>query len=416
MDDEIELMGDDEIELISDGEGLAVIGEPTAVERFLRRAGLWKASTELDLQRLAAPLGKGANLVRAASEIAASSGRYIKLTKESAQLVKEHGLMPTETPGVSHLMIGKPGSIKGWLQSDQTIGSKFTNPATLSGVAGLMAQVADQQAMAEISAYLKMIDVKLDEVSKKVDDQAVARMMGAGMTLQDALTVWEVTGCVTDDTWAKLAGTEAMTNESRGYALLQLNTIAGKFEAIAKTFKGERKAKTIEKLVVEVQDWLAVLARCSELQIMIDVFELDRMLAASPDELDRHRLALSTKRQKRLGNIEGCTKPLLERISAACDMANAKMIWNRTNALALVQSGNHVAAKVHGLHEILGIESVLQSYEERELGLAAKMGAQVIQSSKDKAPAVAKTAGGLFSFGVVAYAGYHKIQDRGSSS
>ena len=38
----------DEIELISDGDGVAVIGEPTAVERFLSSAGV--VSRDLELQ------------------------------------------------------------------------------------------------------------------------------------------------------------------------------------------------------------------------------------------------------------------------------------------------------------------------------------------------------------------------------
>ena len=41
---------DNEIQLISDGDGLAVIGNPTAVERFLASEGL--PSKDLGLQRL----------------------------------------------------------------------------------------------------------------------------------------------------------------------------------------------------------------------------------------------------------------------------------------------------------------------------------------------------------------------------
>lgn len=40
----------DEIELISDGDGLAVLGDPAAVERFLSSAGV--PSKEFGLQRL----------------------------------------------------------------------------------------------------------------------------------------------------------------------------------------------------------------------------------------------------------------------------------------------------------------------------------------------------------------------------
>jgi hypothetical protein len=41
---------DSEIQLISDGDGLAVIGDPTAVDEFLRSEGLWASSKKLDLR------------------------------------------------------------------------------------------------------------------------------------------------------------------------------------------------------------------------------------------------------------------------------------------------------------------------------------------------------------------------------
>ena len=103
---------DNEIQLISDGDGLAVIGDPTAVERFLRSAGQWSASKELDLRRLKPLLSIGSDVVHPVSEIAANSGHWVKLTEESARLVKEHGLMESKTLGESHLMVGRPGSIK----------------------------------------------------------------------------------------------------------------------------------------------------------------------------------------------------------------------------------------------------------------------------------------------------------------
>ena len=124
---------DNEIQLISDGDGLAVIGEPNAVETFLRAEGLCDVSKAFDLRRLRSLLGLGADIAQAASEIAANSSRWIKLTPESARLVKEHGLMESKEPGVTHLMIGVPGKVKNWLQTEQgSVGSLLTNPAALS--------------------------------------------------------------------------------------------------------------------------------------------------------------------------------------------------------------------------------------------------------------------------------------------
>lgn len=106
-----------EIEIVSDGEGLAVVGRAGAVERFLRSKGLWVDPTPLQAARLDSVLRLAADATETASEVAASSVRWVKLTEESAQLVGEHGLMDSKTPGISHVMIGVPGEIKSWLQA-----------------------------------------------------------------------------------------------------------------------------------------------------------------------------------------------------------------------------------------------------------------------------------------------------------
>ena len=79
-----------EIQLISDGDGLAVIGDPAAVERYLVEEGLMQTSV---------PLPKVTELFRHVSTgtqdvagIQQHSGRWIKMTKESAQLVSKKGL------------------------------------------------------------------------------------------------------------------------------------------------------------------------------------------------------------------------------------------------------------------------------------------------------------------------------------
>ncbi len=90
-----------EIELVTDGDCLAVIGDSSDVERFLLDQGLSTApSKELDVRRLSSFAGTGGTALRVGSEVAANSGRWVKLTAESAQAVKQYGLMATKkTPG-----------------------------------------------------------------------------------------------------------------------------------------------------------------------------------------------------------------------------------------------------------------------------------------------------------------------------
>lgn len=62
----------DEIELISDGDGLAVIGDPAAVERFLSSAGVPSKDLQLH-QKLGSALNAGSGVAQAGSQLAANS-------------------------------------------------------------------------------------------------------------------------------------------------------------------------------------------------------------------------------------------------------------------------------------------------------------------------------------------------------
>jgi len=351
---------DNDIQLISDGDGLAVIGNPTDVERFLVSEGL--SSKDLGLQRLKSVAGTGAVVAQAGSGIAAASGRWVKLTPESAQLVKKYGLMKSKTPGVSHAMVGKPGSIKSWLQISTKPGSLLTNPAVLAGAAGIMAQFAMQQTMDEITDYLARIDQKLDDVLRAQKDAVLARMIGVGFVIEEAMTIREKRGRVDEVTWSKVQGVPATIAETQAYALRQLDALAEKMER--KTKIGDLAA-TAKEAESTVREWLAVLARCFQLQDAIAVLELDRVLDASPEELDGHRLGLRVARQNRLEHISLSTERLVARMDAAAGMANAKVLLNPIESPAVVRSSNHVAAGVHDFHGRLGIESGRQSSEAR---------------------------------------------------
>ncbi len=356
---------DNELELISDGEGLAVIGNPTAVERFMASVGL---SSNAGSPRLGAVFSAGTSVAQAGSEIAANSGRWVKLTEESARKVKAFGLTPTKTPGVSHAMVGKPGDIKNWIQIVKSPASMVTNPAMLAGAAGIMAQIAMQQQMDEIADYLATIDAKLDAVLRAQANQVLARLDGVDLAVREAESVRDAVGRVSEVTWSKVQNSAQMINETEGYALRQLGDLANQIEEKNKIGDLAETAKAAE---AEVQKWLVVLARCFELHDAVGVLELDRVLDASPDELDRHRLGLKSARRDRLELISERTEELLARMNAAVGRANSKVLFNPKQSPAVVKSSNHVAAGVHEFHELLGIESGGESSEARRWREAA---------------------------------------------
>lgn len=376
---------DNEIQLISDGDGLAVIGDSTTVERFLASEGL--SSEDRGSRRLGAALSTGTAAAQAASTIADHSGRWVKLTGESAQKVKKYGLMESKTPGVSHAMVGQPGHIKSWLQIAKGPGPLAANPALLAGAAGIMAQVAMQQTMDEITDYLAMIDEKLDDVLRAQEDAVWADITGVGFDIQEAMTLREHGGRVNKITWSKVQATSATIARTQAYALRRLDALAEKLESKTKIGDLAKTAKVAES---KAQGWLAVLARCFQLQEAIAVLELDRVMDTAPDDLDGHRLGLKAARQKRLDTIARSTGGLLARMDAAADTANTKVLLHPTASPAVVQSRGRVAIAVADFHGRLGIESDREALEARRWVSAAtelrdkvlETGAEHVDASK----------------------------------
>ncbi|CAL9642938.1 hypothetical protein [Streptomyces sp. enrichment culture] len=357
---------DDEIELISDGDGLAVIGSPTAVEQFLASEGL--PSKDLGLPRLGSAFSAMAGAAQTGSEIAANSGRWVQLTEKSAQALKKYELMKGSQAGLSRAVLTKNGKIKGLLEVVRTPGSRLGNPAFLSGAAGLMAQLAMQQAMDEVTDYLAAIDEKVDDVLRAQKDAVLADMIGAGFVIEEAMTVRDQVGRVSEITWSKVQATSLTIARTQAYALRRLDALAEKMEHRTKLGDLARSTKEAEPAV---REWLAVLARCCQLHDAIAVLELDRVLDATPDELDRHRLALRAARQNRRELISRTTERLLARVDAVVDTANTKVLLHPTTSPAVVHASNHVAVAVVDFHGRLGIERDRESLDARRWKEAA---------------------------------------------
>lgn len=357
-----------ELQLVSDGDGLVVIGNSAVVERFLVSQGLDRAPSKDLGHRLGPVLNTAAGLTQAGSELAANSGRWIQLTAESAEKVTKFGLMPTKTPGVSHAMIGDPGSIQSWIQIATGPGSLIANPAVLAGAAGIMAQVALQQMMEEITDYLAVIDEKVDDILRAQKDGVLADMIGVDFVIEEAMTIRDQVGRVGEVTWSKVQGTSMTIARTQAYAVRQLDALAEKLEHKADVGELASSAREAE---TKVQEWLAVLARCIQLQDGIAVLELDRVMDASPNELNQHRMALRIAREKRLGLIARSTVELLTRMKAAADRANTEVLIHPIASPSVVRSNNHVATRVVEFQGRLGLTSGSESLEARQWTAAA---------------------------------------------
>lgn len=338
----------DEVQLVSDGDGLAVIGGREDVERFLVSEGL--VGRKVGSGWIKGVVGAGAAVVKEGVDgDAGVSGRWVKLTAESAEQVKKYGLRESAATGVSTgVLKGDRGQIKGFVEFARGSRSVVGSPVALANVAKLLAQVAMEQAMDEITEYLDAIDAKVDDVLRAQKDGVLSRMIGTGLVIEEAMTVRRQRGGVDEVTWSKVQGGPATIAETQAYALRQLDALAEKMERQAKI--GELAA-TVREAEPAVREWLAVLARCFQLQDAVAVLELDRVREVSPEELNGHRLGLREARRDRQELILRCTDRLVTRMNVAAGAANAKVLLHPAKSPAVVEASNQVVVGVHEFQE-----------------------------------------------------------------
>ncbi|WP_121258977.1 hypothetical protein [Nocardioides ferulae] len=392
-DDETEV--GTEIQLVADDHGLAVFGAPGAVEQFLASEGLVAAgpsSRGLGVGRLRGLLSTGSAAAQAGSAVAANSGRWVKLSEESAKAMKKYGLRESSKSGLkTGVLKGDKGQVKGFVEFVRGPGAALTNPTMLAGAAGIMAQLAMQQTMDEITDYLERIDAKLDDVLRAQKDSVVSRLTGAGMAIDEAMTVSRARGKVDEVTWSKVQNLTTTLAEVQGYALAQLDGLAGKLESAGRV---SDIADATSAAAATTQEWLAVLARTFQLQEGLDVLELDRVLGASPHEVDDHRRGLEAARAKRLTDIGVATSRLLERIATAADIANEKVLLHPAASPKAVRAGETVSVSILDFHGLIGLESNAEAVELRRWSAAAgEVRARAIESGSEGVGVVRRGGG-----------------------
>ncbi|TCI97394.1 hypothetical protein [Aeromicrobium sp. IC_218] len=343
---------DSEIELVSDGEGVVVTGNRATVERFLDGAGLLQQAREFALGRLSNTLRAGSDLAELASGIAEQSAMYLKLTPESTKTLKDAGgLMKTKTEGVSHAMLGDPGNIGKWLQVEDGPASLLTNPAVLSGVGGLMGQLAQQAEAQELKALLIKIDAKLDDVRRGQRNAVLAKVGRAAEAIEEAMTIHEHEGDP-KTLWSKVNGESGTILEVQRAALLALGDLAEKVQDVNRP--GQLK-KLMCELEQEVGLQLSVLARCFELQDQFRVIELDYVLATAPERLDGHRSGVAEARENRRARVLETTSRLMDQLTATGGIANENVLLHARAASSVFSSLNTIGTSLDEFHAPLNI-------------------------------------------------------------
>lgn len=347
-----------EVELVGDDDGVVVIGDNRSVERFLRHAGLIHKAKPFDLRPVGSYLGLAAESTQIASRVVEQSARYLKLTPDSTQALKDAGgLMRSKVAGVSHAVLGDPGRVDSWLQVEEGVGSLLTNPAVLAGLGGFLTLAAQQAEAQELRAFLVRIDGKLDDVRRRQRDEVLARLSSAATAIDEARVIRE-NGGDPQTLWDKVNGTSTMITNVQEDALLALGASADK---AAKSSKMRDVKSAAAELEQEVALQLAVLGRCFELQDEFETIELDHVLVTAPERFKGHSLGKAEMRRARRAEVLARVGWLLKQMDGPKGIAAENVVLHAKAARAVVGSLDRTLAAVDEFTKPLGVPSAGES-------------------------------------------------------
>lgn len=383
-----------EVEVVLRDEELMVFGDELAVQEFIDSLALPESRTagiDGDLARIFDQrLKNSGTLIQGMAEISENSGRFVMLTKETLEGIKEFGLVDTDVPGIKHVMLGARGDIKKWAQMEVGIGSKLLNPAVLSGIGGMMTQLALQQSMAEITTYLQTIDHKLDEVIRKVDEAKKSDLSGLMKTLREARIRYEIEGAVDSHFMNQITKFHTMVSAVEDYAWCQINAIRGDLGKI----RGLKPMMlATEEAQREISQWLGFLANAYLAECHLDDFKLkekrEESLEAYNQELDTLRVLQADRDRERATRVHDLYKTAHE----VAKFADKKLLTNRAAAEALNQRANEIAELAYNFAEAVQLTVDRENIPVRELGMFANFASRSIQTQRDELPGVAMDLG-----------------------
>lgn len=348
-----------EIEIIVDGDGIALIGDGKEIEKLLSDSRL--TSTSIDLPRLTPFAGKLGIAAQGGAEIVANAGRWIKLTEESAKALKLGNAMKGSTGGFARTVLTENGKISKILEFVKP-GQLLSNPAFLTGVGGMMAQYAMQQAMEEITDYLKRIEEKLGDVVQALKDAQIAPMLAAADTIDDVLAVRDSVGRVSETSWSKVQAESSTLATAQNYALLQVASIAKK---LAKSTQVPDALSITRDSETELTEWLVVIAQSLRLQDAVGIIELERIFDSHPEELDSHRQGLTAARRRRFAKIDGALSEFDAQLVASVEFANKEVVWNPFAAKKLGNAAKTMSDSIVEFQRLMGIESLSHEFGVR---------------------------------------------------
>ncbi|MGY3127735.1 hypothetical protein ACVWW9_001234 [Agrococcus sp. UYP33] len=320
------------VAVIESDDGILLLGDEAALTHFETQAGL---DTRRLTQQSLSLAGKALGIV---GEVQANSGRWIKMTKESAELVKKHGPALSKADKLmTGVVRGKGGQIVKHLKFEQ---AALLTPAAPMALASMMTQASLEAALDDIQAYLEVIDAKLDRLLKQRKIETLGQIGGVSFAIEEAKSIYEATGAVSAVTWSKVQSNSLALQTMQAESIAQLSALAELVKERA--VDTDRVAAVLKEVSGDVSFWLGVLARTIALQDRQYVLELARVAESEAAQLEQHRDGVRVARLMRTNRIVQSLDAINSSVRASSELTNLKRVANPFSAQWLAERANNL--------------------------------------------------------------------------
>lgn len=379
------------VTIVQDEQGITFLGDADAIDLWLKDEGFDSKAFKAKAVQTVSMASKGA---QKASDAMVESGRWVKLTKESAELVAKYGTNGKKGNLFSGVARRKNGNIVKHLQFTK---ADHLNPAMLTGISGIMAQMALEQAVSEITDYLKDIDAKLDDLLRDQKDQTVSKLAGFSHMIDETMLIYQQVGSISETTWSKVSNCPQDIATIQAYAIAKIKDLTEKVER-------EQDPKQVRPLTQqirqEIHQWLGMLASAVRMQDQVSCIELARVCQEEPERLEAHKKGVVLARNKRLEEIEQSLNALGEQLGAKANTVGGQVLLNPYSSPHAIANIESITGDLNTFASTLQLEHIHLHVEDGPTWIQAA-GKVVDDTGKTLQNAGQKTA--------------HAVQDAGNA-
>lgn len=294
---------------------------------------------------------RAAVLFQGGSQFHLESGRYLKLTKESYDFLRQHGV---RNPISGTIRRGDIGQLRNSSQFVKNLAFEAGSraPALISNAAGIVAQAAIEYSLAEIKGYLREHSEKLDRLLNQQRNESLSRLDGYQRRLCKEESFFVANKRLSQTGWDGIASIGGELEGIFEQSIREMNDAADQLSKAQGN--GKQLQKSVKSLREKATNWLAILAHALQLLDVYDRLSVVRVVDHEPEVAVSFTTHLLNAREDRLTKVSEQLREIQEAIRSSVSFSNSSSVLHAPRNNEIIRDANATIAQIEYFLRALG--------------------------------------------------------------